>query len=112
MSRVVSEPEFQARLADKLAGLRVCAATGPGRSGAVASVYASHYLGCPFVPFGRPGPEGLLLIVDTARESGQTLRKAAKKYAGRDIVVIAIYEEPPRVKFWYENLRGRNEYTK
>jgi adenine/guanine phosphoribosyltransferase-like PRPP-binding protein len=76
--------------------------TGPGRSGAVAAAYASHYLRIPFIPYGKKKPKKFdkMLIIDTARQSGKTLRKAEKKYANS--IVIAVYEEPPRVAFWYE----------
>ena len=70
----------------------------------MAAVYASHQLGVPFIPYGSPCPThlGRLLIIDTARESGATLRKAERRYAGARPVVVACFEEPPRVTFWYE----------
>ena len=60
------------------------------RSGAVAAVYASHMLHVPFIPYGQKHPQhlGRLLIVDTARESGATLRKAERKYEGTSPLVI------------------------
>lgn len=106
MTRVVSEPEFRTRLAEVLASLPpdIGSVTGPGRSGAIAAVYASHLLGVPFIPYGSPCPThlGRLLIVDTARESGATLRKAERRYAEARPFVVACFEEPPRVVFWYE----------
>ena len=105
-TRIVSEAEFAERLQLllKKAGLeKLGAVTGPGRSGAVAAVYASHILGIPFIPYGMRCPEQFqLLIVDTARESGRTLRKAAKRYDYANPVVVVAFEEPPRVAFWYE----------
>src|SRR5689334_18030252 len=85
--RIITEPEFR----DELMHLLVVAdaftpdigaVTGPGRSGAIAAVYASHILKVPFIPFGSHAPThlGRLLIVDTASESGKTLRKAKSKY--------------------------------
>jgi hypothetical protein len=75
---IVDEPEFVARLRLVLKSARienVGAVTGPGRSGAVAAVYASHMLGIPFIPYGARCPDQFqLLIVDTARESGRTRR--------------------------------------
>lgn len=104
--RVVAEDEFNVRIRDILVDCPsdVGAVTGPGRSGAIASVYASHILGIPFIPYGQKHPQhlGRLLIIDTARESGATLRKAARKYEGTTPLVIACFEEPPRVVFWYE----------
>jgi hypothetical protein len=104
--RIVDEPEFVARLGLVLKNARienVGAVTGPGRSGAVAAVYASHMLGIPFIPYGARGPDHFqLLIVDTARESGRTLRKAAKRYDYANPIVVVAFEEPPRVAFWYE----------
>ncbi|BBB99718.1 hypothetical protein [Bradyrhizobium elkanii] len=107
--RIVSEAEFAQRIRTVLFNKRVehvgCV-TGPGRSGAVAAVYASHILGIPFIPFGANVPDKLeLLLIDTARESGRTLRKSASWYTkkmGRAPTVIAVYEEPPRIAFWYE----------
>jgi adenine/guanine phosphoribosyltransferase-like PRPP-binding protein len=102
--RIVSETEFAERLRDVLAGIECGAVTGPGRSGAVAAVYASHALGVPFIPYGQQHPQhlGRLLIIDTARESGATLRKAERRYAGCTPLVVVAFEEPPRVAFWYE----------
>lgn len=104
--RIVSEQEFASRLRIALQSFRlddIGAVTGPGRSGAVAAVYTSHILRIPFIPFGQKCPEKFrLLIIDTARESGRTLRKAARWYRHSNPEVIAVYEEPPRVAFWYE----------
>lgn len=107
MSATISEPEFAARLADRLCGVTARAVTGPGRSGAIASAYASHMLGIPFLPFGVPCPEHLrpLLIVDTARKSGATLRRAVRK-CGEPCIIVYAFDEPPRVRFWYEGRRG------
>lgn len=103
--RIVTEPEFLARLSQVLTELPlISGVTGPGRSGAIAAVYASHALGVPFVPFGAAAPSrpGRMLIIDTARSSGRTLRKAARRYD--NAVVRACYEETPRVAFWYERM--------
>lgn len=82
------------------------AVTGPGRSGAIASVYASHMLGIPFIPYGNHCPDHLapLLVIDTAKMSGASLRKACRKYAHLNPISIHLYDEPPRVRFWYEKL--------
>jgi hypothetical protein len=104
--RIVCEREFFERMQELLS---VCPdacgwVTGPGRSGAIAAVYASHLLHIPFVPFGSFAAEtlGRVLIVDTAQMSGRTLRKAARKYEARDPFVWFGYHEPPIVRFWYE----------
>ena len=101
--RIVSETEFSDAIRMRLLGVKARAVVGPGRSGAVASVYASHILGIPFIPYGTECPEHLrpLLIVDTARKSGATLRKAERRYGG-DCVVVHVFDEPPRLRFWYE----------
>lgn len=105
----ISSEQFITRMREQfeLVGLTrdadaVRAVCGPGRSGAVAAVYASHMLGVPFVPYDRPCPEHLkpLLVVDTATKTGRTLRKAERRHPGA--VVMALYDEPPRVHFWYE----------
>jgi len=112
MSRVISETEFRERLYRDLKGVQAGMVTGPGRSGAIASVYASHYLGIPWLPFNQDCPPNLrpLLIVDTAADSGRTLRKAVRRYEDHALVVagyttviaVALFIEPPRVRFWYE----------
>ena len=101
--RIVDADEFAADIALVLRGIAAGAVTGPGRSGAVAGVYASHLMGIPFIPFGQPCPDKLrpLLIVDTARKSGRTLRKAERRYGGA-CVVAWVFDEPPRIRFWYE----------
>lgn len=108
----MSEAEFNSRIRSLLGEVDddIGAVTGPGRSGAVAAVYASHILGVPFIPFGQKHPQhlGRLLIIDTARESGATLRKATRKYEGTTPLVIACYEEPPRVAFWYEAMKPQH----
>jgi hypothetical protein len=108
--RIISEAEFAERMGrldhdlfcfhDSFPGW----VTGPGRSGAIAAVYASHLLSIPFVPYGSSAPIGLgsVLIVDTARQSGRTLRKAERRYEAAQPIVWVAFEEPPRVAFWYE----------
>lgn len=106
---LITETEFRAEIMAKLRdafGLYDYV-TGPGRSGAIAAVYASHYLGIPFVPY-RHKSNGTPLIVDTAMQSGRTIRKAQRLYEQADAIVM--FHEPPRVRFWYEELsriRGR-----
>lgn len=103
--RIVTEPEFRERIESVLEDWRGCfgSVTGPGRSGAVAAVYASHFLGIPFIPYKSKAPSNLgrLLIIDTATESGATLRKARRYYKESTPIAIAIFHEPPRVAFWY-----------
>lgn len=105
--RLITEPEFRERiyqLLDAMDAKDIGSVTGPGRSGAIASVYASHRLGVPFIPYGSMCPVhlGRLLVIDTARESGATLRKAERRYQAGSPIVVACFEEPPRVAFWYE----------
>lgn len=118
--RIISEEEFRERIAKVLSeqntDCQVGSVTGPGRSGAVAAVYASHILRIPFIPYGSLAPAhlGRVLIIDTAMESGATLRKAERRYAYADPLVVACYHEPPRVAFWYEATkpqRFRNQWA-
>lgn len=116
MSRVVTEPEFRLALQTKLAefmrnGIKPDFVTGPGRSGALCSVYVSHMTGIPFLPFGlsrptlhstREAKRTHFLIVDTARSTGATMRKAVSRYDNGVHSTLVVFEEPPRVKFWYE----------
>lgn len=108
--RTVQEPEFYQRVKDVLIEmtLRVDApprcVTGPGRSGAIASVYASHLLGIPFIPYRQKVPDKLrpVLVIDTATWTGATIRKATRLY-GSDAIMLSCYHEPPMVRFWYES---------
>ncbi len=106
-ARVVSEAEFADAIRVRLADIAepIGCVTGPGRSGAVAAVYASHILRVPFVPFTCEAPVhlGRLLIIDTATETGRTLRKARARYITCNPILLAVYQEPPRVMFWYES---------
>lgn len=103
---VVSETQFARRLAGLLVDPVYREAgwvTGPGRSGAVAAAYASHILRIPFVPYGQNAARlGRVLIVDTATESGATMRKALRRYKAFDPLECVAFYEPPRVAFWYE----------
>jgi len=105
--RVVTAAEFAARIRTILSEhdlSSIGSVTGPGRSGAVASIYASHILHLPFIPFGAKAPPlGDVLIVDTASQTGKTMRKAMSRY--ETLHGIAIYQEPPRVVFWYEDMK-------
>lgn len=105
--RTVTEGEFRQRVYERLSGIDAKAVTGPGRSGAVASVYASHILGLPWIPYGQPCPDKLrpLLIVDTADWTGATIRKAQRRY-GQPSKIVSLYHEPPMVRFWYEDRAG------
>lgn len=104
--RIISNEEFTEVLINKLKTCHANSVTGPGRSGAIAAVYASHILGIPFIPYGQQCPSALrpLLIVDTACKSGRTLRKSERKYSDGECIVIYTFDEPPRVRFWYECL--------
>ncbi len=112
MSIIVSERGFYADLIAALDDLETTfnCVTGPGRSGAIASVYVSHILKIPWIPQGQPIPDKLrpVLIVDTATKTGATLRKAGRR-AGEPRHLLAVYPEPPRIRFWYEREARKNE---
>lgn len=82
--------------------------TGPGRSGAVAAVYASHYLGLPFKPHkaGNYDDDTVCLVVDTVEYTGKTLRKAVSWYQRKGLIcesAFAIKETRGHYfKMWYE----------
>jgi hypoxanthine phosphoribosyltransferase len=101
--RLITEPEFKLETKQRLAGVVAGAVTGPGRSGAVAAVYASYLLGIPFIPYGQPYP-GKLLVVDTVSQTGKTIRKATAHATNRaeEVVAITIYTQQERLYFWYE----------
>jgi hypothetical protein len=103
--RTVGEAEFRAKvraLPKEMAAQYDCV-TGPGRSGAVAAVYVSHWLGLPFLPWGSKVPVSLprVLVVDTATWTGATIRKAMRKY-GAGCVVFYVEGPGAMVRFWYE----------
>src|SRR3990167_7737575 len=116
--KIVTEPEFFARLKEKLDSIvsppspidplehrsvMIRSVMGPGRSGAIASVYASHYLGAIWLPaMMRVVPQVLrpVLVIDAATMSGASLRKLANRVKAE--FQLALFEEPPRVRFWYE----------
>lgn len=102
--RIISETEFRKTFCFNLRSSKghYDYVVGPGRSGAIASVYASHYLGIPFLPYKQTIPDKKPLVVDTAIMSGKTLRKASRLYGNADTRFG--FFEPPRVKFWYEEL--------
>jgi adenine/guanine phosphoribosyltransferase-like PRPP-binding protein len=82
--------------------------TGAGRSGAVAAVYASHYLGLPFKPHksGNYTDDSAVLIVDTVEYTGKTLRKAKSWYERKGLIAVTAYaikeEHGHYFKMWYE----------
>lgn len=107
--RLVAEQEFNEAIKEFLKDDEfscIGCVTGPGRSGAIAAVYASHILKVPFIPYGTKKPVNLgrLLIIDTATDSGKTLREAGKKYEDSLPLVRAVYKESVTDKpyFWYE----------
>lgn len=102
---IISEQVFISELRLALVGIEADGVTGPGRSGAVAAVYASYALGIPFVPYGQPFP-GTLLLIDTVAQSGKTIRKAQRKLekAGHKVIARTIYAQCERLHFWYEQL--------
>lgn len=98
---------FYAEL-NEMKGVKFDFVTGPGRSGHVAAVYASHYLGIPFKPHkcGVYKEGEVVLVVDTVKYTGKTLRKAQQWYAKRGLIVAVAYAlDETRghyYKMWYE----------
>lgn len=82
--------------------------TGPGRSGAIASVYASHYLSIPFIPHktGSYGHYRSCLIVDTVVYTGKTLKKSANWHMKQGLNVTTLWGMTEHrghyYKMWYE----------
>jgi adenine/guanine phosphoribosyltransferase-like PRPP-binding protein len=114
---IVQEKDFRETFIKALdAAPKADYVVGPGRSGAVAAVYASHHLGIPFVPFNSRMEGKKALVVDTAVMSGKTLRKASRRYGNAPVVFA--YDQSKighRLKFWYEELsitRGRGDEYK
>lgn len=107
---ILSEPDFWKVFIPKLEGINADFVTGPGRSGAVASVYASHHLGIPYKPHkcGNYTEGETALVVDTVKYTGKTLRKCQKWYAKRGLKVVTVYgldeEQGHYYKLWYERM--------
>lgn len=81
--------------------------TGPGRSGAVASVYVSYLVGLPYLPWGVQLPKSMapVLVVDTVRDTGKTLKKACSSLVKKGIncETFVVYDKPAQhLSFWYE----------
>lgn len=112
--KVISEPEFKEAITEALKDIQCGSVTGPGRSGALAAVYASHILHVPFMPYKSlvgclVGVHLLpLLIIDTAIETGRTLKKCALFYMDIPHIILSVYQEPPRVMFWYESTKPQH----
>ena len=106
---IITEEQFRIKLKEKLDILHVNPrfVTGPGRSGAIASVYASYYLKIPYVPFKTILPNHFfpILIIDTVENTGKTLRSACKFYENNGPIPVFVFEEPPRLHFWYEGFQ-------
>lgn len=102
MYQCISEKQFKDRLKHKLDRLdfKPMFVTGPGRSGAIAAVYASHYLGVPFVPYKCGLKRDGFLIVDTNKSTGKTIRRASRIYNGAPH--ISAFSVKGRLIFWYE----------
>jgi len=104
-NRIITEAEFRLKLQEFLIGCPAKWVTGPGRSGAIAAVYASYLLKIPYVPYGCTPHiySGYpVLVIDTARNTGRTMRKAIRRYLAYSPIECVLFEEPPRVRFWYE----------
>jgi hypothetical protein len=101
---VISEDDFHLAIRQRVEPLRgtVRSVSGPGRSGALAAVYASHLLRVPFIPHGTRVPETLQphLVIDTTAMSGRTLRKAARKMGAEHS--LSVFTADHRLRFWYE----------
>ena len=107
MTKWVEPDEFAMRMVPLLTMPKPGFVTGPGRSGAMAAVYASYLLGVPFVPYGVFACDGTVLIVDTAAMSGRTIRKSRARYEKRGFDVhtfVAFDEAENRHHFWYERM--------
>ena len=113
--RIITETEFRRELELKLQPYKglIQSVSGPGRSGAIAAVYASYILGVPFVPEGYDIAPNLYphLVVDTASKSGRTLRKYMRRKATS--FGLAVFDETVtnRLYFWYEISQQQIPYS-
>ena len=103
----IQEDDFYIKMLDVFQELsyiqEIKSVSGPGRSGAIAAVYASYILKVPFIPYGQVVPDNIRphLVVDTASLTGSTLKKAIIKMKAEH--GITIIQETSHIKFWYEN---------
>jgi hypothetical protein len=80
--------------------------TGPGRSGAIASVYTSYFTKLNFIPYKQLLGHDDVLVIDTVVKSGKTLRAASKHYD--NAYSVAVFNDPNhRYRFWYENYKRK-----
>ena len=104
----ISEPEFKARMVQVLMPFGkgvIRSVVGPGRSGQIAAVYASHILGAAWLPptmKAREIPARMrpVLAIDTAARTGATLRRLVR-VTGAEYSRF-LFTEPPLLRFWYE----------
>lgn len=103
---MITEPEFVTQLRETLADpvyATVASVTGPGRSGAMASIYASQLLDIEYVPCGRePRTGGPILLIDVADTTMYGLNKLAKRYKDYDQVLCLVFEVEKSVPMWFE----------
>lgn len=103
---MVSETNFKQRMIEKMKTFNLSQykfVTGPGRSGAIASVYVSHYYNLTFINYKSNISDEFkskVLVVDTAEKTGRTVRKAAKIY-NNEYVTFFNGAELHHI-FWYE----------
>lgn len=110
MKHLIDEPTFRAALnmaLDNIGPSNFDYVVGPGRSGAIASAYASHRSGIPFVPWNQRirGDKRRVLMVDTAMQTGKTMRRAVARYEkfGYEVTPLAVYNCPDtHFIFWFE----------
>lgn len=109
MRKQISEPEFRDALwiaLDAVSPKKYDFIIGPGRSGAIAAAYASHMHGIPFAAWDSNIPAASrVLIIDTAAQTGKTIRKAYRRYTrlGHKVKSVAVYSCPKtHFVFWYE----------
>lgn len=77
--------------------------TGPGRTGAMAAIYASHILNVSFVAYGhRPKANGYVLVMDILNDNPRTMRRALKHYDICRPIPCIVFPEIENEGLWFE----------
>lgn len=103
----ITEKAFKKKLTERLAIFKEHKpdfVTGRGAHGVVAAVYASTFLGVPYLQFGWDSKGKNMLVVAGACGTGKSLKRLTQELAKKAAYVegVAIYEQAEKIDFWFE----------
>lgn len=103
---LITEAAFQERIEEALADRhgKFAWVMGPGRSGAIAAIYASHILNIPWVPYGfLPRAKGKGLLIDIAHTNALCLNRAVRRYRTRETETLLLFHTPDAIPvLWFQ----------